>query len=52
MLGSGSSLSEWFRESTLDRLLHEHRQGTADHGKRLWALAILAVWAGMVKSAR
>ncbi len=37
-------LRPWFRTAALERLLTEHRAGRADHGKRLWALAALALW--------
>lgn len=46
MLGGGSPLREWFGRDVLAALLEEHRAGRVDHGKRLYALAMLAVWAG------
>ena len=45
MLGTSSPLREWFEEPALCQLLEDHCQGRRDHGKRLWALAVLAVWA-------
>jgi asparagine synthase (glutamine-hydrolysing) len=36
----------WFVPETLGRLLDEHQAGRVDHGKRLWALIVLALWAG------
>ena len=44
LLGSGSPLAEWFEKQTLSTLLEEHRTGRTDHGKRIYALAMLALW--------
>jgi len=44
MLGSGSPLHTWFERDVLASLLDEHRSARFDHGKRLYALAMLAVW--------
>jgi asparagine synthase (glutamine-hydrolysing) len=38
-------LARWFRPQAIDRLLDEHSRGRVDHGKRIWALIILALWA-------
>lgn len=38
-------LARWFQPEAVERLLDEHRRGRVDHGKRLWALIILALWA-------
>lgn len=46
LLAEGSPLHEWFRKDALAALLEEHRAGRADHGKRLYTLAMLGVWAG------
>jgi len=40
----GGTLSAWFNESALETLLDEHVQARADHGKRLYALTMLALW--------
>ncbi len=32
------SLSQWFRQAEMARLLNEHDSGKANHGKKLWAL--------------
>ncbi len=38
------SLGEWFRLAAIERLLEEHNEGKFNHGKKLWALLIFAVW--------
>ncbi len=38
------SLAEWFRPAVIERLLDEHDGGRINHGKRLWALLIFAIW--------
>jgi asparagine synthase (glutamine-hydrolysing) len=43
--GRGSVFHQWFESAALDELLRQHREGTSDHGKRLWALVVLALWA-------
>lgn len=37
-------LMDWFDSRMLSDLLEEHRAGRSDHGKRLWALTVLALW--------
>jgi len=37
-------LSEWLRHSEVQRLFDEHDAGKMNHGKKLWALLIFAVW--------
>jgi asparagine synthase (glutamine-hydrolysing) len=34
----------WFRPDAVERLLAEHDAGRADHGHRLWTLAMLELW--------
>jgi asparagine synthase (glutamine-hydrolysing) len=34
----------WFRPDAVERLLDEHEGGRADHGHRLWTLAMLELW--------
>jgi asparagine synthase (glutamine-hydrolysing) len=45
LLGQGSPVHAWFDRSVLEAMLNEHRAGRLDHGKRLYALTMLAVWA-------
>ncbi|MFI5178559.1 MAG: asparagine synthetase B family protein, partial [Vicinamibacterales bacterium] len=35
----------WTRSTEVNRLLAQHRQGTRDHAKRIWALVCLELWA-------
>jgi len=37
-------LAEWFRPAAVQRLIDAHDSGRANHGKKLWALVIFAVW--------
>jgi asparagine synthase (glutamine-hydrolysing) len=37
-------LSEWFRPPVVEHLIEEHDGGKINHGKRLWALLIFALW--------
>lgn len=45
LLADGSPLHQWFDRAALAAIIEEHRDARADHGKRLYALAMLAVWA-------
>jgi asparagine synthase (glutamine-hydrolysing) len=45
LLGEGSLLHQWFDPGALASILQEHRSARADHGKRIYALTILAIWA-------
>ncbi len=42
---SSDVLDEWFDVEPRRQLLDEHLAGRADHGKRIYALAVLALWA-------
>jgi hypothetical protein len=39
-----AQLSEWFRQAEVERLLDDHDRGRFNHGKKLWALLMFAVW--------
>jgi asparagine synthase (glutamine-hydrolysing) len=41
-------LSEWFDPAAIRRLLAEHDSERYNHGKKLWALLMLAVWANIL----
>jgi asparagine synthase (glutamine-hydrolysing) len=45
LLADGTPLHAWFDRAALAGLLEEHRAGRVDHGKRLYALIMLDVWA-------
>ena len=45
LLGNGRVLNQWFNHDSIKTLLDEHRSGRMDHGKRLYALTMLALWA-------
>lgn len=47
LLADGSPLHQWFERTALQTLIDEHVSARVDHGKRLYALAMLGVW--MVK---
>jgi asparagine synthase (glutamine-hydrolysing) len=46
LLDTRGPLHGWFNESALQGLMDEHLQARADHGKRLFTLVMLGVWAG------
>jgi asparagine synthase (glutamine-hydrolysing) len=39
-----SSLNQWFDQKAVSSMLAEHRAGQMDHGKRIYALTMLALW--------
>ncbi len=41
LLSRSNPVAEWFERTVIERLLHEHRSGRQDHGKKLWALYVL-----------
>jgi asparagine synthase (glutamine-hydrolysing) len=45
LLGDHSSLITWFDSSTLRSILDDHRAGRENHGKRIYALVMLGLWA-------
>jgi len=44
LLDKGSPLNQWFNRTAVESLIDEHIQRRADHGKRLYALSMLAIW--------
>jgi asparagine synthase (glutamine-hydrolysing) len=38
------ALQDWFRISSLDTLFGEQENGRVNHGKRLWAILLFAMW--------
>jgi asparagine synthase (glutamine-hydrolysing) len=45
LLETGGPLDAWLDREPMRKLLDEHAEGKSDHGKRLYALAMLAIWA-------
>ncbi len=45
LLGPDAPLNPWFEPASIQRLIDEHAQSRVDHGKRLYALCMLAIWA-------
>ena len=45
LLATDGVLASWFQREALVQLIAEHDSGRRDHGKRLWALLCLALWA-------
>ena len=39
-----TKLWRYIKKDAVGRLIEEHKQGKADHGKRLWVLLCLEVW--------
>jgi len=45
LLASNESLlNPWFDRNMVNSMLEEHRAGRVDHGKRIYALTMLALW--------
>lgn len=44
LLAPDAPLAAWFEREALAGLIAQHQAGKQDHGKRLWALACLALW--------
>ena len=45
LLAPDRILAKWFQRDEMMKLIAEHQAGKQDHGKRLWALICLALWA-------
>jgi asparagine synthase (glutamine-hydrolysing) len=46
------ALDGWFQPAAVSRLLEEHERGVENHGKRIWALLMFAVWLDLQTSNR
>jgi len=44
LMDKESLTKAWFDPSVLTSILHEHRTGRTNHGKRIYALIMLALW--------
>ncbi|HUE97718.1 MAG TPA: asparagine synthase (glutamine-hydrolyzing) [Anaerolineales bacterium] len=44
LVSNGTSLNQWFDRKVISSMLEEHRAGRVDHGKRIYALTMLALW--------
>src|SRR5215216_907268 len=44
LASEGSLLNQWFDHNVINATLEEHRAGRVDHGKRIYALTMLALW--------
>lgn len=44
LASNGSLMNQWFDCNTINSMLEEHRAGRVDHGKRIYALTMLALW--------
>jgi asparagine synthase (glutamine-hydrolysing) len=48
LLDPGAAERGWLEPAAIERLLDEHRSGAADHGRRIWSLLTLELWARQV----
>ena len=44
LLNANEPFKSWFSVPVINRLMDEHQKVKVDHGKRLWALAVLSLW--------
>ncbi len=44
LVSKDSMLNEWFDRKEMSSILEEHRARRIDHGKRIYALTMLALW--------
>jgi asparagine synthase (glutamine-hydrolysing) len=44
LVANGNSINQWFDRKIMNSMLEEHRNGRVDHGKRIYALTMLALW--------
>jgi asparagine synthase (glutamine-hydrolysing) len=45
LVAPSSPLAQWMNLTPMQHMLDQHAAGAADHGKRLYALVMLAMWA-------
>jgi asparagine synthase (glutamine-hydrolysing) len=45
LMDEKSCIQPWFQPAVVQSILSEHREGRYDHGKRIYALVMLALWA-------
>ena len=43
-LFANPALDAWFAPAAVQRLVSDHESGRANHGKRLWAVLMFALW--------
>ena len=51
LLNSGGLFGLWFKQDAIALMLDEHHNQKADHGKRIWNLMALFIWASEIKKA-
>ncbi len=47
LLDEESRFHDWFEPAIIETILQEHREGRYNHGKRIYALVMLALWPGI-----
>jgi asparagine synthase (glutamine-hydrolysing) len=45
LLDGGSLITEWFKPQEIQKILDDHQSARENHGKRIYALIMLALWA-------
>jgi asparagine synthase (glutamine-hydrolysing) len=51
LLDHESAARGWAQPAAVERMLDQHVSGAADHGRKLWALLALELWAGSASEA-
>jgi asparagine synthase (glutamine-hydrolysing) len=52
LLDPGSTGRGWIRPARIEELIDRHRSGESDHGRQLWSLLMLELWAREAESKR
>lgn len=47
LLDAPAPFCNWFKRDVIQQFITEHSNQKIDHGKRLWALAVLSMWSNM-----